>query len=86
MQLLGYAFLHFSTKFTYKDLILKKRKAQDSAFEAVHVYENKLTDELKNDGVAENGVPYTHTPESVYYAELLRNIEDMNEIKPYYDL
>lgn len=86
MQILGYTFLHFSTKFTYKDLILKKRKAQDAAFEAVHVYENKLKDELKSDGVGENGVPYTHTPESVYYAELLRNIEDMNEIKPYYDL
>ena len=76
MQLLGYTFVHFNDNFTYNDLILKKRNAQDSSFEAVVVYANKLKDRLV--GIVEGS--YTHTPESVYYAETLRNMEDRGYI------
>lgn len=81
MQLLGYIFVHFLNGFTYNDLLEKKTKAQDAAFEAVDIYTNFLRDKLT--GTVRH--KYTHTPESVYYAETLRILEDMKEIKREYD-
>lgn len=80
MQLLGYTFIHFSERFTYRDLILKKRNAQDASFEAVEVYPNQLKVKLNGTFPGE----YTHTPESVYYADILRNMEDMKYIRTEY--
>ena len=77
MQLLGYTFVHFTDNFTYKDLILKKKNAQDSSFEAVTVYTNYLREKL----ISTIARKYTHTPESVYYADTLRNMEDMKYIR-----
>ena len=80
MQLLGYTFVHFTDQFTYNDLILKKRNAQDASFEAVEVYPQKLKEKLV--GTVQG--KYTHTPESVYYADILRNMEDMKAIRNEY--
>lgn len=80
MQLLGYTFIHFSERFTYRDLILKKRNAQDASFEAVEVYPNQLKVKLNGTFPGE----YIHTPESVYYADILRNMEDMKYIRTEY--
>ena len=71
MQLLGYIFVHFLSDFTYSDLMKRKALAQDAAFEAVNIYPHFLKDKLK--GTVRN--QYTHTPESVYYAEILRIME-----------
>ena len=82
MQLLGYTFIHFTDKFTYRDLILKKRNAQDASFEAVEVYPNQLRVKINGTFPGE----YTHTPESVYYADILRNMEDMKYIRTEYEV
>lgn len=80
MQLLGYKFAYFDETFTYQDMSFKKRMAQDAAFEAVEVYVNSLKKRL----IATTG-QYTHTPESVYYAEVLRGMENLRDISNKYE-
>lgn len=80
MQLLGYTYLYFDENFTYDDFFEKKMKAQDAAFEAVNIFCNPIGKKL----VGTVRKKYTHTPESVYYADILRNIEDMEELSQYY--
>lgn len=80
MQLLGYTFVHFTDDFQYSDLVLKKRNAQDASYEAVEVYACPLKEKL----IGTRPGQYTHTPESVYYAEILRNMEDMQYIRTAY--
>lgn len=82
MQLLGYKFVHFKEDFTYRDLQFKKKNAQDSSWEAVEVYCNKLTKKL----VAESQ-GLSHTPESAYYADVIRNAEQLSCIsRRYYNI
>ena len=82
MQLLGYKFVHFEEGFTYSDLVFKKKNAQDSSWEAVEVYCNKLTKKL----VAESQ-GLSHTPESAYYADVIRNAEQLSCIsRRYYNI
>ena len=80
MQLLGYTFVHFTDNFKYDDLVLKKKNAQDASYEAVEVYPCKLKEKLTGTVPGQ----YTHTPESVYYAEVLQNMEDMKYIRNAY--
>ena len=80
MQLLGYKFAYFDETFTYQDMSFKKRMAQDAAFEAVEVYVNSLKKRL----IATTG-QHTHTPESVYYAEVLRGMENLRDISNKYE-
>lgn len=80
MQLLGYKFAYFDENFTYQDMQFKKKMAQDAIFEAVEVYVNPVKKRL-----LATTDQYTHTPESVYYAEVLRGMENLRDISNKYE-
>lgn len=75
MQLLGYSFVKLNEDFSYDELVLSKKCAQDGHYEALKVYPNPVDKPL----IAQTDT-YTHTPESVFYADILRYLYNNNAL------